>query len=93
MNDRRGVLLLSLLVALILGACQLRSVTAIGPSGAGEFRTEIGFTPEERQRLEDQGASPDDFCGVARTPLAWSLRGAARRRNLVRQCPGFRESG
>lgn len=68
MNARRRLLLASLLAAALLSACQLRSVTTIGPSGAGEFRTEIGFTPDERQRLEEQGANPEDFCAVGRTP-------------------------
>ena len=52
--------------ALLLSACQLQSTTEIKPDGSGELRTEVGFTAQERQNLENQsgGNSSQNFCNV-----------------------------
>jgi len=52
--------------ALLLAACQFQAHTTVQPDGAGELRTEVGFTAEERQNLIQQGTSnAGDFCNSA----------------------------
>ncbi len=49
----------------LLAAChQLHSITEVRPDGSGELRTEVGFTAEERQNLEDQSGGSQDFCNT-----------------------------
>jgi len=56
------------LCALLLAACDFQAITEIDSSGSGQLRTEVGFTPEERQRLEAQSGNAADFCATSRAP-------------------------
>jgi len=55
----RAVLLAS---AVLLAACTIQINTTIQPDGAGELRTEMGFSPVDQEALSGIGTSPEDFC-------------------------------
>jgi len=61
------------LSALFLAGCKFQAITTIEASGAGELRTEIGFTPDERQRLEAQSGNAADFCATERAPTGMTV--------------------
>lgn len=61
MNLRR-VRPLTLLVGLVLAACTFQVSTTINPTGAGELRSEIGFTAADKEMLKSLDTSPDKFC-------------------------------
>ena len=67
---RNLCLLLLVTTAVLLSACKLNTVTTINADGSGEWRTEAGFSAEERQNLESQSNAPStqDFCN-SRTTL------------------------
>lgn len=51
--------------ALLLVACEFQATTTVNPDGSGELRTEVGFTSEERQNLENQsGGGSQNFCNA-----------------------------
>lgn len=57
-------------LTLLLAACQFQAHTTVQPGGAGELRTEVGFTAEERNNLIQQGtSSATDFCNGAQQSL------------------------
>lgn len=57
-----------IIFACLLAACQFQAHTTVQPDGAGELRTEVGFTVEERQNLIQQGSNTaTDFCSTAQT--------------------------
>jgi hypothetical protein len=63
MKFRTWFIMLWVIGGLVTG-CEFRATTTLYPDGSGELRTEVGFTAEERQRLESQ-ASPtpsQPFC-------------------------------
>ncbi len=66
MNRKIGVTVLWAIGGLLLAACQFNATTRIDPSGSGEFRSEVGFSAEERQNLEEQsqGTNAGNFCNV-----------------------------
>lgn len=52
-------------VALILAGCKFQSTTTIQPGGAGDLRTEVGFSAQERANMEKQNpSSAKDFCNA-----------------------------
>jgi hypothetical protein len=53
---------------LLVGCHKLVATTQINPDGSGKFRTEVGFSAEERENLEKESNKPDDFCNTAETP-------------------------
>jgi hypothetical protein len=55
-----------ILAALLLAGCKFQAVTSIGPGGSGELCTEVGFSAEERENLENQseGDAATDFCNT-----------------------------
>lgn len=69
MKNLLRVLLLFTVAAFVIG-CKLNAITTIKPDGSGEWRTEAGFTAEERKNLESQSNAPatQDFCN-SRTTL------------------------
>jgi hypothetical protein len=60
---------LCLISAILLVACQFQATTQIEPSGSGNFRSETGFSAEERQNLEEQaeGDATGNFCNIPAT--------------------------
>jgi hypothetical protein len=64
------ILLLTLCIAstLLLAACQFQAITTLQANGSGELRTEVGFTAEERQNLEEQSGNSgsQDFCNSSK---------------------------
>ncbi len=58
---------LTLLVGLLLAACTFQVSTAITTTGAGELRSEIGFTAADKESLATIGTSPEKFCADAQT--------------------------
>jgi hypothetical protein len=63
----RRVRALSLLAGLLLAACTFQVNTTIGTSGAGELRSEIGFTAADKDMLKTVATSPDKFCADAQS--------------------------
>jgi len=57
-------LLVGLVAAvLLLAACQVNVATVVSSTGAGELRTEIGFTPEEKQSVTQlSGKDASSLC-------------------------------
>ncbi len=52
--------------ALLLAGCKFQATTRVQSNGRGELRSEVGFTPEERQNLVKQNsAKPQDFCNTS----------------------------
>ena len=51
-----------LLVALLLSACQINTITEINPNGSGIYKFEMGLTAEDQTALADFGSTIDDFC-------------------------------
>jgi len=52
--------------ALLLAGCKFQASTQVQGNGRGELRSEVGFSPEERQNLEKQNsAKPQDFCNTS----------------------------
>jgi hypothetical protein len=51
--------------ALLLGGCKFQASTQVQANGRGELRSEVGFTAEERQNLEQQNSNPQDFCNTS----------------------------
>lgn len=49
---------------LLVAGCKFHATTAVNPDGAGELRTEVGFTAEERQNMESQpgNTGSQNFC-------------------------------
>jgi len=65
MKRRQIILAVLILTALVLAGCKFQSTTAIKPGGSGDFRTEVGFSAEERQNMEKQNpSSAQDFCNA-----------------------------
>jgi hypothetical protein len=65
MKLRKISLPVIVLAALILAGCKFQSTTTIQPGGAGELRSEVGFSAEERQNLEKQNpVAAQDFCNT-----------------------------
>ena len=64
---RRALRPLLLLVGLALAACTFQVNTTITPTGAGELRSEIGFTAEDKDMLKTIATSPDKFCADAQS--------------------------
>ena len=58
---------LALLIGLVLAACTFQVNTTITPSGAGELRSEIGFTEADIEALKTIDTSPEKFCADAQT--------------------------
>ncbi len=56
---------LTLLFGLLLAACTFQVNTTITPSGAGELRSEIGFTKTDKDMLKTLDTSPEKFCDDA----------------------------
>ena len=49
--------------ALLLAACQVNVATKVASNGAGELRTEIGFTPSEKQSITQlSGKDTSNLC-------------------------------
>jgi hypothetical protein len=49
--------------ALLLAACQVNVATIVSSTGAGELRTEIGFTPQEKQSVTQlSGKDASNLC-------------------------------
>ena len=56
-----------LLAALLLAACKVNIGTSVDANGAGETRTEIGFTADEKQSiLQVSGGSAENLCFIIR---------------------------
>lgn len=65
MKRRKFTLAIVIFAALALAGCKFQSTTTIKPGGAGELRTEVGFSAEERANLEKQNpSSAQDFCNA-----------------------------
>jgi len=66
MERKTFLLILCAAGAILLAACKFQSTTRIDPNGAGELRTEVGFTEEERQNMDQQpvGNMPENFCNI-----------------------------
>lgn len=66
MNFRKiSLVMILVLAALALAGCKFDATTTIRPGGAGELRTEVGFSAEERQNMEKQNPSAaQDFCNT-----------------------------
>ncbi len=65
MKHRKLTFAVVIVAALILAGCKFQSTTAIKPGGAGELRTEVGFSAEERANMEKQNpSSAQDFCNA-----------------------------
>lgn len=63
MKYRNAILML---VTLLLAGCKFEAATEVRGNGSGELRSQVGFTPEERQNLEKQNtASAQDFCNTS----------------------------
>src|SRR5262245_10216037 len=58
---------LTLLVGLALAACTFQVNTTVTTRGAGEIRSEIGFTAGDKETLKTLGTSPDKFCADAQS--------------------------
>jgi len=58
---------LILLAGLLLAACTFQVNTTVTPSGAGELRSEIGFTQSDKDMLKTLDTSPEKFCDEAQT--------------------------
>ncbi len=67
MSRLRRVRPLTLLAGLLLAACTFQVNTTITPSGAGELRSEIGFTAEDKEMLQTIDTSPEKFCADAQS--------------------------
>lgn len=67
MNPRLRLCVTVCLTALCLAGCKFQAETRIGGDGAGELRTEVGFSAQERENLENQNESSasDDFCNTS----------------------------
>jgi hypothetical protein len=66
MNLKKYLPVFLLLAALLLSGCKFQAVTRIGPGGSGELRTEVGFSAQERENLENQSEGDTaDFCNTA----------------------------
>jgi hypothetical protein len=52
------------LLALLLTGCKFQADTRIRSNGSGELRTEVGFSAQERENLENQNPT-SDFCNTA----------------------------
>jgi hypothetical protein len=65
MKSRRWLLIMLATTASVLG-CEFQGLTTIRANGSGELRTEVGFTADERARLEAQAGPnrPQNFCNV-----------------------------
>ncbi|MCC7361618.1 MAG: hypothetical protein IT317_19195 [Anaerolineales bacterium] len=63
----RALRLFVLLVGLALAACTFQVNTTITATGAGELRSEIGFTQEDKEMLKTIATSPDKFCADAQS--------------------------
>jgi hypothetical protein len=63
-------LLLFVSAAAFLSSCKLNTITTFNADGSGEWRTESGFSAEERQNLESQANAPStqDFCNSRVAP-------------------------
>lgn len=65
MKLRRLMFVVVILSTLVLAGCKFQSTTTIKPGGAGELRTEVGFSAEERANMEKQNpSSAKDFCNA-----------------------------
>jgi hypothetical protein len=65
MKSKTMLALLFVVCLLALSACEFQAATTVNPDGSGELRTEVGFTAEERQNMEEQsGGSAQDFCNA-----------------------------
>jgi hypothetical protein len=62
----------SLCILALLAGCKFEGETRISPDGSGQLRTEVGFSAEERQNLEQQNPT-DDFCNVSGAPAGVSV--------------------
>lgn len=65
MKPKTLLLILGAACAFLLAACQFQAITTIQSNGSGELRTEVGFTAEERQKLEENQSNDSgsqDFC-------------------------------
>jgi hypothetical protein len=68
MKSKTLLLMLGVAAACLLAACQFQAFTTIQANGSGELRTEVGFTAEERQNLEEQSedSGSQDFCNSSK---------------------------
>jgi hypothetical protein len=55
-------ILLTILTAVLLSACNLQIINTIRLDGSNDLITEIGFTPEDKQMLSGLGSTTDDLC-------------------------------
>ena len=53
-----------IIAGLFLAGCTFQAETQVAADGSGSLRTEVGFTSEERQSLEQQSGNNNskDFC-------------------------------
>jgi hypothetical protein len=61
---KRLALLISL-AALALSACTIQIRTDITETGAGTWRAEMGFSPEDKTLIAGLGSTPEQFCADA----------------------------
>ena len=75
MNPRMRLVVILCLAAVSLTGCKFQSVTRIEGGGAGELRTEVGFSAQERENLENQneGSASDDFCNTTGAPAGTTV--------------------
>lgn len=64
MKSRRFLFALAA-CTLLLGGCKFQASTQVQGNGRGELRSEVGFTAEERQNLEQQNPNSQDFCNTS----------------------------
>jgi hypothetical protein len=69
MKSRSLKIVVLVIGALLLAGChKLQATTKIEANGSGELQMGIGFSAEERAKMEKQNSNPQDFCNTSKPP-------------------------